>query len=365
MNVTMAALTRNAAQRFGEEIAARFLHDGAWIDLTYAGLWQQVRDVASGLVALGVEVGDRVSILANTRVEFTVVDLAASTTGAIVVPVYPSNSADECEWVVGDSGAKVIFCEDAGQVAKIEEVRARLPDLEHVIVIDGEAPGALSIAEVVAGGSGIDAELLDGRAEAVGPDDACLIIYTSGTTGRPKGVVLTNKGFASGRRCAVELELFGPGDVVYLFLPLAHVFAQLVQADCIEVGATIAYWGGDATQIVGELGQVKPTVLPSVPRIFEKVYAVASGLVPPEKREEVAQAIQLGVKVRRAQPERHRRVGSRGRQRSRRPTPRCSPSFGGSSAATSTSPSPGQRRSPRRSSSSSTPPECRCSRGGG
>jgi long-chain acyl-CoA synthetase len=299
-NLTMAALARNAAERFGGEIAARFLRDGEWADLTYTELWQQVRDLARGLVALGVEVGDRVSILANTRVEFTVVDLAASTTGAIVVPVYPTNSADECEWVVGDSGAKVIFCEDAAQVAKIDEVRTGLPDLEHVIVIDGDAPGALSISEVVARGAGVEVERLDERADAVGPDDACLIIYTSGTTGRPKGVVLTNKGFAAGRRCAVELELFGPGDVVYLYLPLAHVFAQLVQADCVEVGATIAYWGGDSRQIVGELGQVKPTVLPSVPRIFEKVYAVASGMVPPEKQDEVARAIQLGIKVRQA-----------------------------------------------------------------
>ena len=99
------------------------------------------------------------------------------------------------------------------------------------------------------------------------------------------------------------MQLFGPGDVVYLYLPLAHVFAQLIQADCIEVGATIAYWSGDTRQIVGELGQVRPTVLPSVPRIFEKVYAVASGLVPPERQEEVAQAIQLGIKIRRARRE--------------------------------------------------------------
>ena len=148
------------------------------------------------------------------------------------------------------------------------------------------------------GDAGDPAEL-DRRAEAVGPEDACLIIYTSGTTGRPKGVVLTNKGFAAGRRAAVEMHLFGREDVVYLFLPLAHVFAQLVQADCIEVGAQIAYWGGDATQIVAELGVVKPTVLPSVPRIFEKVYALAMGMVPPGDEGRVAQAIQLGLKVRR------------------------------------------------------------------
>ena len=112
--------------------------------------------------------------------------------------------------------------------------------------------------------------------------------------------MLTNQGFAAARRSAVEMALFGPGDVVYLYLPMAHVFAQLIHADCVEVGATIAYWGGDTTQIVAELGQVHPTVLPSVPRIFEKVYSLAMGMVPPEKSDEVAQAIQLGLKVRAA-----------------------------------------------------------------
>ena len=299
-NTTMAALARNAASRYGDGVAGRSLRDGEWVELTYNDLWDQVADLALGLIDLGVEVGDRVGILVNTRVEFTVAQLAASAAGAIVVPVYPTNSADECEWVVGNSGSKVIVCEDAGQVSKIDQVRAGLPDLQHVIIIDGEAGGALPINEVAARGVGGNRAELDRRADAVSPDDACLIIYTSGTTGRPKGVVLTNKGFAAGRRSAAEMELFGPGDVVYLYLPLAHSFAQLVQADCIEVGATIAYWGGDTKQIVGELGQVKPTVLPSVPRIFEKVYAVAMAMVPPEQQEEVAQSIQLGLRVRQA-----------------------------------------------------------------
>jgi long-chain acyl-CoA synthetase len=299
-NTTMAALARNAAFRYGDGVAGRSLRDGEWTELTYNALWEQVADLALGLIELGVDVGDRVGILVNTRFEFTVAQLAASAAGAIVVPVYPTNSAEECEWVIGNSGSKVIVCEDAGQVAKVDQVRAGLPDLQHVVVIDGQPDGAVPVADVAAGGVGRDRAELDRRAEAVGPDDACLIIYTSGTTGRPKGVVLTNKGFAAGRRSAAEMELFGPGDVVYLYLPLAHSFAQLVQADCIEVGATIAYWGGDATQIVGELGQVKPTVLPSVPRIFEKVYAVASAMVPAERREEVARAIQLGLRVRQA-----------------------------------------------------------------
>jgi long-chain acyl-CoA synthetase len=300
MNDSMAALMRRAADRYPDHLAARFKRGDDWGELTYAELWARVRDVALGLVDLGVGVGDRVCILVNTRLEFTIADLAASTAGAVVVPVYPTNSPDECEWVVGNSGAKLIVCENATQVAKIDEVRERLPELQHVVTIDGNPPGTMTFGELEGRGAGGDGAELDRRAGAVGPDDACLIIYTSGTTGRPKGVVLTNKGFAAGRTSAVEMALFGEGDVVYLFLPLAHVFAQLIQADCIEVGATIAYWSGDAAQIVGDLAVVKPTVLPSVPRIFEKVYALAMGMVPPGDEERVANAIALGVRVRKA-----------------------------------------------------------------
>jgi long-chain acyl-CoA synthetase len=295
---TMAALARHAAERYGDQIAARFLRDGEWVEMSYAELWERVRDLALGLVDLGIESGDRVCILASTRVDFTIADLAISTIGGIVVPVYPTNSPDECEWVVGNSGAKAIVCEDASQVAKIDKVRSGLPDLQHVIIIDGEADGTVSMDSVAERGRAGDASEIDRRIEAAGPDDACLIIYTSGTTGRPKGVVLTNKGFAAGRQSAVEMNLFGPGDVIYLYLPLAHVFAQLIQADSVEVGATIAFFGGDTRQIVSELAAVKPNVLPSVPRIFEKVYSVAMGMTPPGQEEQTAKAIELGVKVR-------------------------------------------------------------------
>ena len=237
-------------------------------------------------------------MLSNTRVEFTLVDLAASSAGAIVVPVYPTNSADECAWVLGDSGATIVVCETADQVAKVDSVRADLPALAHVVVIDGPAQGAMPLADVEASGEGADPAELERRAGAADLDDPCLIIYTSGTTGRPKGVVLTHRGFAAGRRSAIEMQLFGEGDVVYLYLPLAHVFAQLIQADCIEVGATIAYFGGDTTQIVAELGAVKPTVLPSVPRVFEKVYSVAMSMVPAGGEQAAADAIALGLRTR-------------------------------------------------------------------
>jgi long-chain acyl-CoA synthetase len=299
--LSMAELTRVAADRFGDATAAQFQRNGEWATISFAELWGRVADLARGLIELGVQPGDRVGVLSNTRVEFTLVDLAASSAGAIVVPVYPTNSADECRWVLGDSGATVVVCETAAHVARIGEVRDQLPELRHTVVIDGPADGATPLSEVEASGAGGDDAELERRSAAVQLDDPCLIIYTSGTTGRPKGVVLTNRGFEAGRRCAIEMELFGEGDVVYLYLPLAHVFAQLVQADCIEVGASIAYFGGDTTQIVSELGAVKPTVLPSVPRIFEKVYAVAMSMVPPGGEQAAADAIALGLRVRRGE----------------------------------------------------------------
>ena len=262
----MATLAKLTADRFGDAVGARYLHDGQWEQLTYNELWDRVRCLALGLVDLGVEVGDRVAIACNTRVEFTIADLAASTAGAVVVPVYPSNSADECEWVLGNSGSKVIVCEDAGQVDKIASVRDNLPALEHVIVIDGSVAGVPTMDDIAETGRQGDPSELTALAERVFADDACLIIYTSGTTGRPKGVVLTNGSFAAARRTGVELNLYDAGSLIYLYLPLAHVFAQLVQATAFEIGAPIGYWGGDPTRIVAELGELKPEVLPSVPR---------------------------------------------------------------------------------------------------
>ena len=361
---SMAALTKNAAERYAGVAAARFRREDEWAELTYAELWEQVRSLALGLIDLGVEAGDRVAILCNTRVEFSVADLAASTVGAIVVPVYPSNSPDECEWVVGDSGSKVIVCENAAQVAKIDAVRGGLPDLQHVLIIDGEAPGATPMADVLAAGAAGDESVIDARIAAVQPEDACLIIYTSGTTGRPKGVVLTNGGFAAGRHSAVEMALFGPGDVVYLYLPMAHVFAQLIHADCVEVGATIAYWGGDTTQIVPELGQVQPDRAAVRAAHLREGVCAGDGHGP-------ARACRRGGAGDPARCRGPRRAAPRGdpsprpsRRPSTPPTRRCSRSCAGSSAARSRWPSPARRRSPPRSSSSSTPPACPCSRGG-
>lgn len=295
---TMSGLYAATARHHPDAIAARYLRDGEWVDVDYATLWERAKEVAHGLINLDVGVGDRVAVLANTRYEFMLLNAAINAVGAIIVPVYPTSAADEVEWVVGNSGAVVLFCEDEAQAAKVATVRPNLGELRQIVMIEGFAPDTISLDELIEAGQGGDDAVIDERIAAVGHDDPCLIIYTSGTTGRPKGVVLGNRGFAAARHSVVEMDIFRHGDVMYLFLPLAHIFGQLMIADAVQIGATTAFWSGDANAIVADLGQLKPNVLPSVPRIFEKVYSVAMSMVPDEYAAFVEPAVAASMRVR-------------------------------------------------------------------
>src|SRR4051794_9140360 len=135
-SVTIADIVSLAAERHGERPAARFQRDGEWREVSYVELDETVSEVARGLVALGLEAGDRVALLCTTRVEWTYADFGITTAGGVVVPVYPTNSPDECAWVAGDSEARFVICENAGQVAKIEAVRDTLPRLEAIVAIE-------------------------------------------------------------------------------------------------------------------------------------------------------------------------------------------------------------------------------------
>ncbi|MBV8220853.1 MAG: AMP-binding protein, partial [Solirubrobacterales bacterium] len=135
-NRTISRAAARAAERFGDETAVKYKRDGEWVERSFAEVGEIVDELALGLVGLGVEPGDRVGLLANTRPEWTYSSLATSRVGAIVVPIYPTNSPEECEWVAGNSESKVVICEDAEQAAKIEQVRGGLGQLEHVVVID-------------------------------------------------------------------------------------------------------------------------------------------------------------------------------------------------------------------------------------
>ena len=291
---TLAALPGFAAQRFGDRPAQRFARDGAWHDVSYIELDGIGREIALGLITLGVAAGDRVCVLADTRPEWLQAEVGIALAGAVTVPIYPSSSTDECEWVIGNSGAVAVVCENAAQVAKVEQVRGSLPNLRHIVTIDGDAPGVPTLAELRAEG---DQSEIERRIAAVRPDEPGLIIYTSGTTGRPKGCVLSHRALTACCRVTVALDFTSDEDVVYLFLPLAHVYAQVIVLSAAGVGAAVAYCSGGAQSIMADLAAASPTVVPSVPRIFEKVYAMVSALVPDELRE---RAVGAGLAVARA-----------------------------------------------------------------
>jgi long-chain acyl-CoA synthetase len=297
---TIADMIGLAADRYGDRVAAIHKLDGAWREVTFAEVGEIVGEIGRGLIDLGIAPGERVCILSTTRAEWTYFDFAISSAGAVVVPIYPTNSPEECEWVAGNSEAVAIVCEDGSQVAKIAAVRDRLPALRTIVAIDpsGDVGDAISLQELRERGRTREPAELEARAAAVTPEDPFTFIYTSGTTGPPKGCVLTHGNYRSVLSMCESLDVITGDERTYLFLPLAHSFALLIQLLSYDVGGSIAYFGGDTQQIVPELQETKPTYLPSVPRIFEKIYTLALGSQPPEVQQRMKAAAQLGAKVR-------------------------------------------------------------------
>ena len=255
-------------------------------------------EIGRGLIDLGLEPGERVSVVCTTRVEWTWCSLAISAAGAVVVPIYPTNSPEECAWVAGHSESVVVVCEDASQLAKIDAVRDQLPALRKIVVIEGagEAEATVALDEVRARGRARERAELDARIAGVARSDPYTFIYTSGTTGPPKGCVLTHGNYRAVLDMVAERGIVSdPDDVIYLFLPLAHAFGLLLMLVGVDRGVAIAYWGRDTTKIIPELSEVRPTYLPSVPRIFEKLYTFVTSQADSEL---VAQATQIGLKVR-------------------------------------------------------------------
>jgi long-chain acyl-CoA synthetase len=299
-NRTIARAAANAADRFGERVSTRWREGEEWRDHTFAEVSAIVDEIALGLLTLGLEPGDRVALLANTRPDWTYCSLAISRVGAVVVPIYPTNSPEECEWVAGNSDSRIVICENRSQADKIAQVRDRLNDLEHVILIEPEADASkneISIETLRERGRGDDRAELERRSEAVSPQDPYTIIYTSGTTGPPKGVILSHGNAASVGVMVEEIGFINDDELSYLYLPLAHAFALTVQLASFDVGTGIVYFSGDTTQIIPELIQTQPTYLPSVPRIFEKIYALALAMAPDEQQ--LLDAVKVGVEVRR------------------------------------------------------------------
>ncbi len=313
---TIADLIPRSAAEHGGRTAVRYKQDGAWRDVSYTELAEIVQEIGLGLIDLGVQPGERLCILANTRPEWSYADMGATSAGTVVVPIYQTNSPEECLWVLSDSDASAIVCENDEQLAKIAAIKDQLPGLRTIIVMDpppgdaagnGAAPvreelGAVTLDEVRERGRERPVEELEARRAGIRPEDAFTFIYTSGTTGPPKGCVLTHGNYCSIIEMVAEAgEVRGGDELVYLYLPLAHSFALLIQLAVLNLGSALAYFSGDTRKVIPELMEVKPTYLPSVPRIFEKIYTLAHGAIEaqsPEERKRTEESIRLGVKVR-------------------------------------------------------------------
>jgi long-chain acyl-CoA synthetase len=301
---TLADLLVRSAELYGSRPAVRYKEGGAWVDRSFQQVLEIAKPLALGLVALGVEKGDRVSILGNTRPEWTYFDYAALSIGATVVPIYQTNSPEECAYVLENSDAKVVVVEDEEQLAKIREVRAELPQLEQVVMMVGDADDVISMEALAAKGAGVDDAVFQQRIDAVTSDDICTFIYTSGTTGPPKGCVISHGNYRSMLDMINATNVIAEEDLTYLYLPLAHSFALLIQLGSFDLGATIAYWEGDPNKIVPNLGELKPTYFPSVPRIFEKIYTAANSGMEKEggaKKAIFDWSIKTGKKMREAE----------------------------------------------------------------
>ncbi|MEO8091243.1 MAG: AMP-dependent synthetase/ligase [bacterium] len=299
---TIADLLPAAAREYGANRAILYKDEsGAWVAKSYSEVSDIVRDLSLGLIDLGINKGDKVSILANTRPEWTYFDFAALTAGATVVPIYQTNSPEECQYVLENSDANTVVVEDAEQLEKIRRVRDRCPRLEHVILISGTADDAISMEDLAARGARRDAAEWEARYSSVGPGDICTFIYTSGTTGPPKGCVISHGNYRAMLDMVIEVGALDAHGVTYLYLPLAHSFALLIQLGSFALGATLAYWERDPLKIIPNLSEIKPTYFPSVPRIFEKIYTSATSSAEKAgglKKAVFDWAIKVGTKVR-------------------------------------------------------------------
>ena len=248
--------------------------DGVWTDVTCAEAADQVRSAALGLIALGVQAGDRVSIFSATRYEWAILDLAILSVGAVTVPIYETSSAEQVHWVLQDSAAVLAFAETDAHAAMVTELTGELPALRRVLHIDGSGPKALD--QLAGAGAPVDPAELTARLGALRAEDPATLIYTSGTTGRPKGCQLTHSNLLYEMRGTKEClpTLLANGQRLLVFLPLAHVLARALTLGAFANKVTVGFTS-DIKNLVPLLAEFTPTVVVSVPRVFEKVYNTA------------------------------------------------------------------------------------------
>ncbi|HEU0190903.1 MAG TPA: long-chain fatty acid--CoA ligase [Mycobacterium sp.] len=251
------------------------LVNGAWTDVTCAAAAAQVRAAALGLIAQGVQAGDRVALFSATRYEWPIIDFAILAVGAVTVPIYETSSAEQVRWVMEDSGAVLMFAETDAHAGMVNELAGDLPALRRVFTIDGSGPAALDA--LTEAGRAVEPAELTKRLEALRAANPATLIYTSGTTGRPKGCQLTHANLVyevRGTKAALP-TLLSAGQRGLVFLPLAHVLARVLALAAFTNKVTTGFTS-DIKNLVPMFAVFKPTVVVSVPRVFEKVYNTAA-----------------------------------------------------------------------------------------
>ncbi|MCU1669516.1 MAG: AMP-dependent synthetase and ligase [Blastococcus sp.] len=252
----------------GDEVGFRRRRDGQWQDVTWKQFGAEVAGVAKGLIASGVEPGDRVGLQAKTRYEWTVLDFAIWTAGGVVVPIYETSSPDQVAWILSDAGVTVLVVENAEHAAAVETVREQAPDLKTVFVIDDDALGTLT-----GSGTSVPDSALEDRRATLKADSLATLIYTSGTTGRPKGCELTHSNFLFEIENGMTLlgRFLNTDGSLLLFIPLAHVLARVIQVGSVKTRTIIGHTP-DVKNLLEDLGEFRPTFVLAVPRVFEKVF---------------------------------------------------------------------------------------------
>ena len=276
---TLTQLYFEAARRFDKPDAMQVKIGGAYRPISHRTMTERVRRVALGLRSLGVARGARIAILSENRPEWAIADFGCLTAGMTDVPIYPTLPADQIPYLLNDAGTVAIFVSNAEQAAKIAQVRAQVASLAHVICFteDRLAGADLTMAELEAKGATAESPeenaAFEREALAVRPDDVATIIYTSGTTGEPKGVMLTHDNIWSNVMAAREAVPFEGRDVALSFLPLSHIFERMAGHYLMfTTGTSIAYAESIDTVPIN-MQEVRPTLVCSVPRLYEKMYA--------------------------------------------------------------------------------------------
>ena len=276
MVTTLSELLLNSLKSYPKDEFMLVKKDGRFEPLSMAEFGRTIEHLSLGLGELGLGTGDKMIILSENRPEWTMTDFACICRGGITVPVYTTLTPHQVEYIINDSDAKVVMVSDDAQWAKIADVKADLPRVQHFITFAPRAPeGVLTLAQVVERGARVasrDSDAFVTRARALKPEDEASIIYTSGTTGMPKGVILTHKNFVSNITTVATIIEFNERDTVLSFLPLSHVLERMVMFTYIYKGCTIAF--AESVEMVAQnLVEVRPSIMVSAPRVFEKMYA--------------------------------------------------------------------------------------------